>query len=279
MIKVKRAGFFTSIQDQGRFGFRNIGVPVSGVMDEYSASIANNLLDNREDAAVMELTMTGPMLEFEHPTYMAISGADLTPKLNDQPIHINRVHKVAKGDILTFGKLLTGFRAYLAVKNGFGTGLYLNSRSFFKPVTPLHTIKDLMEIPIDSVKNYEARLSSVSPEPFHKDDIIEVYRGPEYDMLDDKRLEGIFAGEFTIAKENNRMAYQLQETIAAHNISMLTSATLPGTVQYTPAGKLILLMKDGQTTGGYPRILQLTPTAICILAQKKFGDKIKFQLK
>lgn len=279
MIKVKRAGFFSSIQDQGRFGFRNIGVPVSGVMDEYSASIANNLLDNREDAAVMELTMTGPMLEFEHPTYMAISGADLTPKLNDQPIHINRVHKVAKGDILTFGKLITGFRAYLAVKNGFGTALYMNSRSFFKPVTPLHTIKDLMEIPIDSVTNYEARLSSVSPEPFHKDDVIEVYRGPEYDMLDDKRLEGIFAGEFTIAKENNRMAYQLQETIASHNISMITSATLPGTVQYTPAGKLILLMKDGQTTGGYPRILQLTPTAICILSQKKFGDKIKFQLK
>jgi biotin-dependent carboxylase-like uncharacterized protein len=279
MLKVRRAGFFTSIQDQGRFGFRHIGVPVSGVMDAYSASIANTLLDNPEDAAVMELTMTGPTLEFEHPTYLAISGADLSPKLNEQAIRINQVHKVAKGDIISFGKLLFGFRAYLAVKNGFGTGVYMKSRSFFRPVTPLHTIRDQMEIPIESVREYEARISSVSPEPFHKEHELEVYRGPEYDMLSDRQLEAIFAGDFTIAKENNRMAYQLQETIPGHQTSMLTSATLPGTVQYTPAGKLILLMKDGQTTGGYPRILQLSSTAICILSQKKYGDSIKFHLK
>ena len=74
------------------------------------------------------------------------------------------------------------------------------------------------------------------------------------------------------------MAYQLQETINGHQKSMLTSATLPGTVQLTPAGKLIILMKDGQTTGGYPRILQLTDTAIPILAQKKYGDQISFRL-
>jgi len=75
------------------------------------------------------------------------------------------------------------------------------------------------------------------------------------------------------------MAYQLQETIPGHNRSMITSATIPGTVQFTPTGKLIILMKDGQTTGGYPRVLQLSNTAICILAQKKFGDMVDFHLK
>ena len=74
------------------------------------------------------------------------------------------------------------------------------------------------------------------------------------------------------------MAYQLDEKIDGHTISMLTSATLPGTVQLTPSGKLIILMKDGQTTGGYPRILQLTDTAISILAQKRTGDTISFKL-
>ena len=74
------------------------------------------------------------------------------------------------------------------------------------------------------------------------------------------------------------MAYQLDETIDSHSISMLTSATLPGTVQFTPSGKLIILMKDGQTTGGYPRILQLTDKAISILAQKKSGDHFSFKL-
>ena len=74
------------------------------------------------------------------------------------------------------------------------------------------------------------------------------------------------------------MAYQLNESISGHKVSMLTSATLPGTVQFTPNGKLIILMKDGQTTGGYPRILQLTDKAISVLAQKKAGDLVLFKL-
>lgn len=279
MVKVQRAGFFTSIQDRGRFGYRNIGVPVSGAMDTYSASIANSLLENEAEAAVMEMTISGPVLEFEVPTFIALSGADMSPKLNGEPIQTNRVHKVAAGDVLTFGKLLYGFRAYLAVKNGFKSKVVMNSRSFYSPVTAFHNLKDRMEIPIEPTQAYEAKISGLSPEPFHREHSLEVFRGPEYRLLDDKQLEAIFARDFTIAKENNRMAYQLQERINGHSMSMLTSATLPGTVQFTPAGKLILLMKDGQTTGGYPRILQLSGTAINILAQKKFGDTIKFQLK
>ena len=106
---------------------------------------------------------------------------------------------------------------------------------------------------------------------------LEVHKGPEYDMLNDKQLERLFAKEFTVSKENNRMAYQLDETIETHSRTLLTSATLPGTVQLTPAGKLIVLMKDAQTTGGYPRILQLSEEAICVLSQKKCGDNISFK--
>ena len=74
------------------------------------------------------------------------------------------------------------------------------------------------------------------------------------------------------------MAYQLAETIKGHNYSMLTSGTLPGTVQLTSSGRIIILMKDGQTTGGYPRILQLSEESICVLAQKKSRDTISFEL-
>jgi len=105
-----------------------------------------------------------------------------------------------------------------------------------------------------------------------------VYKGPEYKQLTDKQLEVLFFKEFTVAKENNRMAYQLKEKIMGHKISMLTSATLPGTVQFTPSGKLIVLMKDAQTTGGYPRILQLTEKSISILSQKRMGDNLSFKL-
>lgn len=274
-----KAGFFTSIQDQGRFGYRHWGVPVSGSMDAYSASIANSLLENKEDAAVMEITMTGPKLEFDVPTYIAISGARISPEINGKSIAINQVHKVSPGDLLSFGKLEYGFRAYLAVKNGFGTKEVMGSRSFYSPITEFHHLKDQMELPIDAVPAYEAKISSLSPEPFHKEHVLEVFRAPEYNILNDKQLEALFSRDFSISKENNRMGYQLQETIEGHAVEMLTSATLPGTVELTPSGKILLLMKDGQTTGGYPRILQLTETAICILSQKKFGDKVNFHLK
>ncbi|MFT5737788.1 MAG: allophanate hydrolase subunit 2 [Maribacter sp.] len=108
--------------------------------------------------------------------------------------------------------------------------------------------------------------------------ILKVYKAPEFDMLTETQLQVLFSKDFTVAKENNRMAYQLNEMLEGHNHSMLTSATLPGTVQLTPSGKLIILMKDGQTTGGYPRILQLSDKAIAILAQKRQGATISFKL-
>ena len=108
--------------------------------------------------------------------------------------------------------------------------------------------------------------------------LLEVTRGPEFTVLDDKQLAQLFAKEFTVSKDNNRMAYQLNEVIEGNSATMLTSATQPGTVQLTPSGKLIILMKDGQTTGGYPRILQLTEEAICVLAQKKTSDSLNFKL-
>lgn len=279
MLKVLKAGFYTTVQDLGRFGYRHMGVPVAGTMDSYSASIANTLLENDEGAAVLEITMTGPKLEFTKPTFIAISGADISPQLNEQPIRLNQVHKVSKGDMLSFGKLEHGFRAYLAVKDGFDTEIFMKSRSLYKSITRIHYLKAPMEIAYKPVSEFEPKISGVTPEPFHKEYELEVLRGPEYHMLDDKQLESIFSARFTIAKENDRMAYQLKETIPGHEMSMLTSATLPGTIQFTPAGKLIILMKDGQTTGGYPRILQLSNTAICILSQKKSGDTVKFQLK
>ena len=125
---------------------------------------------------------------------------------------------------------------------------------------------------------FAPKLTGLKVDSLLDENVLHVGKGPEFELLSDKQLESLFAKEFTVANENNRMAYQLIEIIDGHSISMLTSATLPGTVQFTPSGKLIVLMKDGQTTGGYPRILQLTDNAISILAQKKTGDKFSFKL-
>jgi len=279
MLKVLKSGLFTTVQDKGRYGYLNKGVPVAGYMDTFSATTVNRLLENNDDDAVMEITMTGPTLEFEEDTYMCMGGAQLSATLNNEPIHEYSVIKISKGDILSYGKLEKGFRSYLAVKGGFKSPMVLGSRSFFSSITEKNHLEDRDEIAYESHPNFDVKIPELKVDSFLEETELQVSQGPEYGSLSDKQLESLFAKEFSISNENNRMAYQLEEEIEGHEISMLTSATLPGTVQLTPSGRLMVLMKDGQTTGGYPRILQLSDEAISILAQKKFGDTVSFKLK
>ena len=97
-------------------------------------------------------------------------------------------------------------------------------------------------------------------------------------MLSERQKEQLLGGEFKLAKEHDRMACQLEPAIDGHALNMITSATLPGTVQLTPAGKLMVLMRDGQTTGGYPRILMLDEASLNRMGQKRFGDIVTFSL-
>lgn len=278
MLKLLKSGLYTTVQDLGRFGYRHKGVPVAGVMDTFAAQKANMLLENPLSAAVLEITMTGPTLEFEEDTYIALGGAVLSTVLNNNPVHNYAVYKVNSGDILSYGKLEKGFRGYLAIKDGFKSDVVLGSRSFYKPITPINRFKDKDRLPYMVCKSFEPKSRELKVESFLDETALEVSKGPEFALLKNKQLEGLFFRDFTIAPENNRMAYQLTELIEGHDFSILTSATLPGTVQLTPSGKLIILMKDGQTTGGYPRILQLSEKSINILSQKKAGDSVSFVL-
>lgn len=279
MLKVLKPGFFTSIQDSGRFYYRNKGVPISGVMDEISVYKANTLLENNNgSSAVLEITMTGPTLVFQRKTYFVLAGALISVTLNNDPIQNYKVYKVNEGDVLSYGKLKKGFRCYLAVKNGFKTKEILGSRSFYMPITPNARIEEGEIIPYEEIEAFSPKITEIKVGSFLEETVLEVYKAPEFNLLSDKQLEKLFSKDFTVSKENNRMAYQLVEPLEEHQHSILTSATLPGTIQLTPSGRLIILMKDGQTTGGYPRILQLSDRAISLLAQKREGNTISFKL-
>mgnify|MGYP003667182993 CR=1 FL=1 len=278
MVKMLKAGFYTSIQDLGRFYHRSMGVPVSGAMDSYAVAHLNKLLENDETAAVLEITITGPILEFTADTYIAFGGAEFDVQLNETIAKEYKIYKISKGDVLTYGSLNKGYRGYLAIRGGFKTEEVLGSRSWYKPVTTKGSLLKNDEIPYDPETNFSPLLSAVSLKSYLTEKELTVYKGPEFERLTDRQLERLFSTTFTVAKENNRMAYQLNEVLDAHQLSMLTSATLPGTVQLTPSGKLIILMKDGQTTGGYIRAIQLSEKSIHILSQKKTGDTISFKL-
>ena len=279
MIKVLNPGLFTTIQDTGRFGLRDKGVPVSGAMDRFAAACVNRLLQNREEAAVMEITMTGPELEFEETCRFAICGAFLSPKLEGMPLENNRVYEATAGQKLKFGRLQKGYRAYLGVAGGFESPVVLGSRSWYYPITPRRQLRKGHILESGHQTDPGKVKAEAYPEVLLQRNYIEAYPGPEYRLLTERQKDQLHRGIFKVSNENNRMAYQLQEKIFGHEHSILTSATLPGTVQLTPDGRIIILMKDAQTTGGYPRILQLSERAMAMLSQKKTGDQVIFEIK
>jgi allophanate hydrolase subunit 2 len=180
--------------------------------------------------------------------------------------------------MLSFGKLNFGFRCYLAVFGGFQSEIIMNSRSMYSKITSQSVLAIHDELAIlkstNDVKKTNASIK-VNVHHFNAKEI-EVFTGPEFEFLTKSQQEQLLSQEFTISKENNRMAYQLEETLKNDLKPIITSLVLPGTVQLTPSGRLIVLMRDCQTTGGYPRVLQLKESAINILSQKVTRNSIQF---
>ncbi|WP_179349208.1 biotin-dependent carboxyltransferase family protein [Winogradskyella pacifica] len=281
MIKVVKTGFYSTIQDQGRLGHRNYGVPISGAMDSYSSQFANVFVGNDKAAAVLEMTMTGADLLFLKSTTIAITGADMSPKLNGKAIPMFKSIIVHNGDTISFGRLESGFRTYMAVKGGFLTDMVLGSRSMLKGITNGFRIQK--DDCLDTMKSSKLILPKNAKLKFDAsyldEDTLDVIKGPEFDKLSKNQQNLLFSDTLQVLKYNNRMAYQLGPLIQNDLESILTSPVLPGTVQLTPSGQLIVLMRDCQTTGGYPRVLQFTEKSINILSQKTTGSNLKIRLK
>lgn len=280
MLKVLKPGFYTTIQDRGRVGFASVGVPISGAMDQYSADLANVILNNAIRDAVLEITLGFCTFKFLKKTIICLSGGDFSPTLNNRPISLNKRILVAENDVLSFGKINYGVRCYLAVKGGFLSEEKLNSRSFYTNVTNHFLVKkdDLIAY-AEFKNNSELPKSLIKINRRHfETGLIECYKGPEFNLLSAYQKEQLCNLIFTISKDNSRMGYKLDEGLDNNLAQIITSSVLPGTVQLTPSGKLIILMRDCQVTGGYPRVLQLTENAINQLAQKTTGAILQFIL-
>lgn len=277
MIKVLHPGIYSSIQDQGRKGSAKLGIPLSGAMDLHSSQIGNVLLKNPKSDAVIEITFGMARFEFASDTFICLTGADFSPSLNGENLEMMTVYEVPKSSVLTFGKRKYGVRTYLCVQGGIQSEVFLKSRSFLNGISPQFRLKKGDELPVLPKKSYDNRsFSKVKVFDFmFESEELECYPGPEYDQLNQEQKQRLLE-PFTISEDNNRVGYRLNEIIENSLNPILTSGVLLGTVQLTPSGKLIVLMKDAQVTGGYPRVLQLSRFSQDMLSQKNSGMKFRF---
>lgn len=284
-IRIIKPGLLTTVQDLGRFGFQQYGMPVSGAMDTKSLVLANLLVGNNKEEAVLEATLTGPVIEFEADSYIAVCGANMQPKLNNSPVEMYRTTPVKAGDKLSFSNLINGFRTYIAFAGGIEVPIVMKSKSTylragiggFKGRQLI--ANDILEI---GKKNKDLNIKHVPqkliPE-FKESFTARVIAGPENYFFSIKGIATFIESEFELSGQCDRMGYRLAGHKIEHKIAtdIISSGVTFGTIQVPAHGEPIIMMADRQTTGGYPRIANVISDDLPYLAQLKPGDRIRFR--
>jgi biotin-dependent carboxylase-like uncharacterized protein len=277
MIQLITSGTATSIQDDGRIGSELYGVPMSGTMDRLSAHLANEIVNNETSSGLLEFTVNGPILQFHKTAIFTLTGAHFSPMLNSHKVNMFERIQANPGDILKIGQCSQGRYGYMAIRGGIKSPVILNSQSMYQNITPSSTLKKNDVIALNDLPPVKTYLAQNRKE-LNYPSIINATKGPEFSELSTDQQQTLFKECFSISNLSNRMAYQLEHKRELTLPDIISSPVQPGTVQLTPNGDLIVLMRDAQTTGGYARILQLSASAINTLAQLPAGNSAHLNL-
>ncbi|MGP1615389.1 MAG: biotin-dependent carboxyltransferase family protein, partial [Pollutimonas bauzanensis] len=255
-ITVIKPGLLSSFQDLGRVGYQHLGVSVGGAMDSRAHRLANLLAGNPEDEATLEITLAGPTLRFDAPGCIAISGAQLSPTLNQAPIPNNRPLVVRAGDVLAFGPRTAGLRAYIAWNGGIDLPTVLSSRSTYLrggfggfhgralrkgDVLAMRRQPDSgrlaeLEQELWKIKVYLPAILGLAPRT-----AIRAMRGAHTGLFTESSIAGFFAGDYRISPQSERMGYRLEGARLSLKSAtqLLSEATSFGSIQVPPDGKPI----------------------------------------
>lgn len=285
-ILVNKPGLLTTVQDAGRVGYQQFGVPVSGVMDQMSHQLANLLVGNGENKAVLEITLMGPELTFEDDAVIAIAGGDLNAQLEGEPLPLWTSVLVKGGSKLVFKGIKKGCRAYLAVAGGVEVPPVMGSSSTYTRGQmggyDGRALKagDLVETgrPVSSLENLANR--SVAPEhcEYNKQIELRVIPGPQDDAFTPEGIETFYNATYDVTNQCDRMGYRLQGEKITHITGgdIISDGIAMGAIQVPGHGMPIIMMADRQTTGGYTKIANVISVDLPKMAQAKPGDQITF---
>jgi len=284
MFEVLQPGLYTTIQDQGRFGYLQFGIPPCGVVDAFAYRISNLLVGNEGDEAVLEATVLGPVLNVLEDGVIAITGGDLSPCLNDASLPMWESVPVKRGDKLSFKGPKKGCRAYLAVGGGIDVPPIMGSRSTYV-AGKIGGIEGRPLAKGDRIlkgKRYGTLGKRVPPEliPLYSSNpTLRVILGPQDDYFSEG-IETFLNSEFKVSSKADRMGYRLEGPVISHkdgvDKSIISEPSVPGGIQVPPDGQPIILLIE-QTVGGYTKIATVISTDLPKVSQAKPGDKIRFE--
>ena len=297
MVRVIKIGLETSVQDYpGRIGTLNLGFPPSGPMDSWSFRLANVLVGNEPGAAALECQFMGPTLKFNSDRIIAITGADMSPKIDGKLVPLWESLEVKKDQTLELAYATMGARAYIAFSGGINTTPWLGSRSTFHKAgvggIEGKAIQDDQIIPLNKSKSVAGRKikkNSIPVMSTNKKWSVEVVKGPNDDWVDEKGHKMFLNSDWKLQSKSDRTGYRLEgpkwsfTKKATHK--GLEHGTFPSNIidQGYPVGAInlagqtpIILVNDGPSMGGFIVPYTVPSASFWKLGQAKPGDSFNF---
>ena len=300
MIEVKRAGFYTSVQDTGRPALRHLGVGLSGAMDPLALSVANLMLDNQADAAGLEITMGTASFVFREDTEIALAGAPRKAMLDGHPLQNWWARGVQAGQVLNLGAPREGVRSYLAIRGGLAVPDVLGSLSTdlkggfggldgrplrngdmlsVHPTAPMARPNPGFGLCPWLLDPYAQSGDEGSAESPSETPTIHVLPAAQWeDLTPDARLR-LTDTEWRISPQSNRVGCLLEgpELSMPARHEMRSHGIMPGVIQLPPSGRPMVQLCDGNTSGGYPVVATVIRTDLHRFAQLRPGSGVRFE--
>lgn len=298
-LLVTKPGLLTLVQDTGRWGYQRFGVVVGGAVDAFSARVANLLVGNPDDAAVIEMALMGPEFKAEADLLVALCGAGFELKVGGVAVPKDRPVAVAAGETLALVPGPTGARAWLAVAGGIDVPVVLGSRSTYvrgrfgglegRPLVAGDRLRagEPAGWAMPVWRQLRAGRTifppwSVRPETLGRVSggvAVRAVRGPEWDLFTAESRRTFFGATYTVTKDVDRMGMRLNGPAVelANTREEISSAVNVGVIQVPNSGQPIVLLVGRQTVGGYPRLGAVATVDLGKLAQMKPGDAVRFE--
>lgn len=289
VISVEMGGLLTTVQDGGRTGQQRSGMTVGGAMDPAALAAANLLVGNERGAAALEITLLGPCLRFLAPSRIALCGGDLSAHLDEAALPLWKTVTVQAGQRISFGRRRSGARAYLAAQGGFAVPAVAGSRSTFlrgkfggaegRALRP-GDILSVGPFPAfaSSLQSGERGLRSRDIPAYDLPAVLRVLPGPHESHFTEAGSAAFFGNTYTLSPQSDRQGYRLSgPAVTRQSLGDILSEPMPaGGVQIPPGGSPILLMADGQPTGGYPLLGVVVSADLPRAGQLAPGDGVRF---
>ncbi len=298
MLKILDGGLQTTVQDAGRFGWYHIGMPPAGAMDQFSFRVGNILVGNEHDAAALEITFAGPVIEATEEAVVAVTGADLSVDLNGTRVPRWVTHRVSPGDRIAFGEAERGVRAYFCISGGIAIPSLLGSRSTYLLARFGGVEGRRLQagdcLPVGPVRpETDALVGRMFPSRFlprlEREIELRIIMGLCSYRLTEDSVEEFLGAKWEVSTEADRVGYRLRGPSfrfkdrvppfgAGSDASNVVDVGYPvGSVQIPGGQEAILLMRDAVTGGGYATIGTVIQPDLDLLAQAPPGSKVMFR--